>query len=173
MYGGEFSMAVNFNNDSAILSVTRQEREGTAIKLLLPGDLVPDGKPIAQLVKQVDATVAANWCNYVRGVLNERQESKELEESNRARVLEGNRTEEDSAVGHAGGNGKEDDKSVPPSEEEMERYLKGTVTRLLEKRDEIKSSLFDLENELAHTERALRRANLALEAYGEDAEEGL
>ncbi len=164
---------VNFDNDSAILSVTRQEREGNAIRLLLPADLTPDGQPIAQLVQQVDATTAMNWCNHVRGVLNERQESKELKESNRASVPESNRAEETSSTGKPRGAVQNNDEPVPPSEEEMERYLKSTVARLVEKKDEIKDAMFELENELAHTERALRRARLALEAYGENAEEGM
>lgn len=162
---------VNFNNDSAILAVTRQEREGAAIKLLLPGDLVPDGKPITQLVQQVDATAAATWCNHVRGTINARQESKELAESNRRSVSESGGGEEDYPGKRPGGAAPANDESVPPSEEEMERYLEGTVERLLKKYGNIKDSIFELENELAHTERALRRARMALEAFGEEEDE--
>jgi hypothetical protein len=156
---------INLDNDTQVLSATLQEKSGSAIRLLLPGDHTPDGEPIVQLVQQVNADVASKWCNYVRGEVNARKNRKEAEASSRTdndtRRGGGSAT----AAQRSRGDSSATDAGVPGSEEELEAYLRASQVSLGGRRQEILSSMDALEGELLTIERALRRVTSALEAF--------
>jgi len=160
---------MNFDNDTAILSVTRQERAGNQIRLLIPGEFTPDGLPIAESVPEVNAEQAGKWCNYVRATINARNESKSNKEGNRPGVPAGGGEGAAAASHQPGASGKDDDKPVPPSEEALVAGFQSRVQslrRALENVDEELTRLNERKHTLVHdlgrTERAIRAINAAL-----------
>lgn len=158
---------INLDNDTQVLAATLQEKSGSAIRLLLPGDHTPDGEPVVLLVQQVDASAAGRWCNYVRGEVNARKERKEAEASGRADNDTSRGGGRATAAQGSRGDSSAADAGVPGSEEELEAYLIATKKSLDERRENITAGMDNLARELDNTKRALRRVTAALAAFGE------
>jgi len=123
---------MNVNDDAAILRNTRREQlpDGSGVKLLLPGDLTPSGKPIVAIVKTENAGVLVEWCSTVRGVFtNEREDSEKPAKGGPPPARAAADRGEDEDVRQRGGSGVAAEETGPTTEEEMERFLSQSLDR--------------------------------------------
>lgn len=153
---------VNFDNDASILAATTQEPVKGGFRLVLPGAHV-DGEPITSMAAGLNADTATQWCNYVRRVMNERQESKSNPKSGGTSVPESSGTQEAASPGKSGTPGSDDDEPVPQTEEALVEGFEQRVDILQRRLDGIVEKAEELQRQKLRTVSSLNRAKRTLE----------
>lgn len=169
-------MAVNFDNDASILAATSQEpQRAGGFRLMMPGAHIPDGEPITSMASELNLDTAQQWCNYVRRVINEREESKNNPRRDGGSVPEGGGAEAAATPGVGGTPRPDDDEPVSETEEALVGSLESRVQRLRSTLDGIEGQLVSLAKQKLACLYSLHRAERALsklkEAFAEAAVE--
>jgi hypothetical protein len=157
---------MNIHNDADILKHTQRTTIDGGVRLLMPGNLMPDGEPFAWAFPgDPAANKLIEWCENVRGEYLAREESKNSAPRSKAPAPTASSGGEDSDVQDDGAGSVAERSDIPDAEAKVEEHLKHAFRILSEGIEREFAAQERASNALKKLTKEKARVERALEAY--------